>query len=556
MATQFPRMFQYQPIYKGIPIESVARDLELRAKAYETNLDKYNKVMEYASTIRALPGDQEYLSQVFKAADEQIKHIADKTHGSQRWDVANSAINRMAAKFTQDPTIVAIQESYKNFQEGEKLKMELSAKGATPLEFSDFTNHRTVKPDGSIDIYRPDIQPQANYVAEAAKLWGALEPEITSLGLTRSEFQGILEGKVIKGITKDRILRTLDNVYNVYKESDSGKQQHRLLRKEGVENPEQAVKDFILGIGMLREHTQEQTTYQEDYMTKLMLQARLAQEKAERTEAVRKATGRPNYESATDDLLKKEDLVYTKNTSSLSGKEELRATKVITFGNKTVVDGVSATVAPPDAMTYRFLGAGAEKQQLNKRREKGEVLLQEAPRILGIIPNSELGDDYLGGYYASVKYRLPGDKNDRIDQIIIQNKDPKLKSLLRTYDEIYKAAENKPDGKDYIVDDASGLLSVSHARLAEAAKQLNLTGINTSLKFKVTPVPSEDNRPRAIVSPVLVDGNGQTTQLSKEILDYLGLLDKYDLDTVTDLVKDVLYARHLKPYTFTAEDLN
>ena len=110
------KSFQYRPIYQGIGLEAIGQDLEKRGQAFDTNLENYNKVMEYPATIRALPGDQEYLKNSFKAASDQISHIADQTHGTGRWDLARPAVNSIRAKFMQDHTITAIRESYANFQ--------------------------------------------------------------------------------------------------------------------------------------------------------------------------------------------------------------------------------------------------------------------------------------------------------------------------------------------------------------------------------------------------------------------------------------------------------
>ena len=554
MATTFPRMFQYRPIYQGIGLEAVQQDLQLRGEAFDTNLENYNKVMQYASTIRALPGDQKYVSDVFKSANEHIKHIADQTQGSQRWDLGRTAVNRMAARITQDPTLIAIQESYKNFQEGEKVKLDLRQKGHTPLDFGDFTQHRTVQDDGSINIYQPTVEAKGNYVAEAGKLWATLEPEMINLGLTKSDIAGILEGKTVKGITKERILGAADNIFRTYMETDSGRQQRRLAIHEGSETPDQDIRDFVLGIGMLREHTQEAVAYQADREWDYAMQARLALLKGEQTSAKRSSTGRPNYEDSTDALLKDVKLTYEKG--EVQGKEQLRKVNVITFGNKEIVDGLSGTVAPPDPMTYKFIGAGAEKDKLNKKLSKGEISIQpNGIKIIGIIPTNTLGEEYRGGYYATVDFREGSSKNTRSAQVVIKANNSSLIANTKTYSDIIEASEKVPDGKSYYIDDTSGLLDVAHLKLAEEAQNLGIIGSNSTLKFRVTPVEPIGGVPAAKVVPVLQNSKGETQELAPEVLRYLGLIPEYDLSGVTSLLKDVLYKRDLRSYTATSSQL-
>ena len=515
--------YKYNPIYQGAPIEEAAKAMEMGAKAFDTNLENYNKLQSFAASIKALPQDQQYVRDKILSADSAIKDIADQTSGTKRWDKAGDAVQRISSIYFSDPKLNAVRESYTNFNEGEKVKQDMRAKGMTPFETTDFSKHRSFDEEGNVNIYRPVIEPKADYVKEADSIWKAVEPDIAAANLQPSEIEGILQGQTIKGISREKILASLDNVQKTYNETDAGQQHKRFIAQNTPnKDPDKTVRDFLFGIGSLKQFKEVKTERMADPSYEYEQRAKLLQQKIEGDLLKKKATGRGNYMDGNERLFRVEAL----KSKGEVGQERVKGNALM-INNPVIIEGFSKS---------QFTGDGSRIVPLNKNQkfdmEKDQVT---GMTIKGFALDDYEGEDSVGGMIGEA--RVTGeDGKERNMNVLLKNSDPEVKNLFSTYRSLSavlktQAGGNKNLYKNKSVVDTSGLL--------------DFTG--KEVYFKVTP----DNE----IIPVGKTKEGTYSYFTESERDALLLKPKYSMKDIQNLLIDKIAPR-LLPYTETASQLN
>lgn len=521
--------YQYRPVYQGAPIEEAQQAFAMGAQAYDTNLENFNKLESFGASLRALPQDQEYLKQKLAGTNAAVKHIADQTTGSKRWDLAGDALQRMKSSFQNDSKLGAIRESYLNFAEGEKIKQEMRAKGQTPFEITDINQHRSFDDQGNINIFRPDIRPKADYVAEATDIWKNIAPDIYEAKLQPSEVEGILSGQTIRGISPEKLRGQLENVRNTYMNTDSGEQHKLFIQKNSPEkNPDKFINDFLFGIGSLRQFQEVKNermvdpSYQWEQRTKSMLEINAAKEQMKRS------SGRGNYDPDNERLFRIESL----KAKGAVGEKALKANALM-INSPEIIKGYKDVI---------FTGDGSRIVPLNKS-DKSNYNFEgdfwnDPDKILSFTPkgfalDDAEGKDTVGGIIGEAVIE-DGDKKKTIN-VVVKNPDENMRSIFDVYQNTQEAIRNNKAGRNnkgqgYVINDVSGLFDYTDKKVA--------------LRVRA------DNR----IVPVLQKADGGYRPPKQDEAEALYLKEYYSPSDIQGLMIDKI-AKKLKPVAETAKQV-
>lgn len=525
-----PSFYQHRSVYRDVPIEDYQNAFATSAKKYDTNLDEYNVLNALASNIKALPKDQAYLQQKLKAADQAIAEVADPLTGNNRWDLAGSALQRMKASFTADPKLNAAKESYLNFAKGEEDKQAMRMKGQTPFEVTNPEDHQSIDENGNVNIYRPEIQVKADYVKQAQDLMAQVAPDIVSMGLQPSEVAGILEGKVIRGIDRNKIMASLDSAKRLYDESAEGVQHRQYLGKYAPDrNPDEFINNLLLSAGMLRTFREERVERTGDPSFAEESKARLLEQQIQGRLAVKQAKGSKEYDPEVDGLIGVQSFM-SRDSGELdakTGKNKMIKSNAFMIKNAEIVKDYSDTF---------FAGDGSRIKPIDKRLsynpEKHSILNH---RIKGFASDDVNGPGTMGSAIAEIKYIDHDDKDkEKTMNVMIQSPDDSFVNIFKSYKDITTAVNkhNKGDlagGKGHSMIDSSGLL-----------------GYPDAVAFYI----GTDN----VVRPQIKRKEGGWRLLKDYELAPLGLKDHYTTKDIEELTANAV-ARTLKPYVRTSKEI-
>jgi hypothetical protein len=533
------RGYRYTPTYAGLPIEEIGQAFNMGAQQSEFNLDNLNKVQMYISQIQTLPGDDEYKRQAAQRASDTLKSIATQSDGTKRYDLATDATRQLAMSVFADPALNAAQQSYKNYEAGELTKQEMRNKGQTPVEFSDPTKFRSVDENGRVQVYRPHIEAKGDYIKEAAQIWNSVAPELISANLTPSEVEGILEGKVIKGITPQMISSALSNVKNTYMSSDTGQQQLRILKKEGVKNAEKGVNDFLLGIGMLKVHADTNVNWQADPEYRYRKEMEKIQLQTAGKLAVKKASGRGDFDENAEVWFSR------LRTNATRGKDQKDIAVMIGINSPIMGKALSQTLPLPQKDTYEFVGTDA------KNVKKDNIAFEGVPQVIGLVSTNVYGDDYRGGYYANVKYR-DGKGEPKTATIVMKSGNDRLRNRMQTVATIEDKIAMTKQKDGFFVQDDSEILGFANNALQEQARQQGYAAFGNSLGFVVK--PSGDKKTGEVVPAIKINGERRAKELTPQQASDLGLKQSYSIDDIYKLTQDQL-VKEFNPYFQTSKSL-
>lgn len=528
--------YQYRPIYQGAPLEEAQQAFAIGAQAYDTNLENFNKLEAFGASLRSLPQDQEYLKQKLAGTQDAIKSIADQTTGSKRWDLAGDALQRMKSSFQGDEKLGAIRESYLNFQKGEEIKQQMRAAGKTPFELTDINNHKSFDDQGNINIYRPDIRPKADYVAEATDIWKNIAPDIFEAQLQPSEVEGILSGKTIRGISPEKLRNQLQNVRQTYMETDSGQQHKQFIQKNSPEkDPDKFINDFLFGVGSLRAFREERTERVPDESYKWAQRTEHDMAILAAKNAIKKGRGSSEYDPDAEGLLGVGTLkaIDSGIKDPKTGLNKKTKSNALFIQNKEIVGDLSDVF---------WTGDGSRVVPLNKNENfhfedtaiwgNNKDTIKDV-KIKGFAMDEQHGQGTLGGAVAELSY-LDNDGKDKKMEVIIKNNDENFTNLFTTQQSLSNIIKkhNKSGyegaGKSTIVD-TSGLL-----------------GSPGNFGFWI----NKDNE----VRPVVKRTDGTWRIVRENEFDSLNLKEKYSTSDIQALTANKV-AQNLKSYTKTNKDI-
>lgn len=523
--------YNYRPVYNDIPIEDYQNAFAQSAKAYETNLENYNLLQAFASSIKALPQDQQYVKDKIMSADAKIKHISDQVQGNQRYDLAGTVLQKMKADYNADPKLNAIRESYINFAEGEKQKAEMRAKGITPFELTDINSHRSFDDEGNVNIYRPNIQAKADYVEKAQEIIAQIAPDIVELNLQPSEIEGILQGKTIKGLSKDKLLAKLDDIHNTYNQTAEGQQHKLFVQKNSPEvNPDKFIRDFLFGVGNLRTFSESRTNYTPDPSYQYAQRAELLDRKLQNDLIKQRMKGSKSYDTDPNiqGLLRRESLraIDSGVKDEKTGLNKLIKSNALMISNAEIIKDLS----------YSFnIGDGSRIVPLDKRKKFNfEEDSIESVKIKGFALDEENGTGTLGGSIAELTYIDSNDDKKKTMNVVIQPSDESFKNIFTTHQSVSNILKrhnkgNDAQGKGHSVADTSGLLGDSNA-----------------FAFYI----DKNNE----VRPQVKKTDGTWRLLNQAEREALSLKEKYSMADIEELTSNKV-AQTLKPYVKTSKEI-
>lgn len=524
--------FQYNPIYQGAPIEETEKAYQLSANQFDVNLDKYNKLQTFAASVKALPNDKTYLDQKMATTGEALKSLSTGIQGTKRWDLANDVIQKMTTEYTQDPKLNAIRESYLNFQEGEKLKQAMRAKGDTPFEITDIRNHKSFDDEGNINIYQPVIQPKADYVKEANDIFANIAPDVIAADLQPSEVEGILQGRTVKGFTREKLLSKMNDVESVYKNTDSG-QQHKLFiqKNSPEENPDAFIKDFLFSVGSLRTFTEERRDRMVDPSYEWRQRGLLEREKMEARMRLQAMKGSSKFDPDSEGLLRREAL---RSIDSGIVDPKTKLTKKI----KSNALMISNSEIIKDYSDSQYVGDGNRIVPLDKTKkfnfEKDQIV---STKIKGFALDDENGEGTLGGQIAEIEY-LDEDDNKKTMNVVIKPADQSFKGLFETQSGVNNILRKHNQGK---VGGSEGNLKGD-----SVLDTSGLLGDPGNFAFYV----DKNN----VVRPQVKKTDGSWRLLQQNELMSLGLKEFYSTEDLENLTANQV-AQTLKPYVKTNKDI-
>jgi hypothetical protein len=516
--------YKYTPIYQGSTLQESVQALDRAGKTFDANLDENNKVQTFFSSIKALPGDRDYLNQKGAEMANIIKGISDK-HGVERWDLAGSKVQQLRAAVTQDPKLNAIRESYLNYQKEEETKQAMRNKGEVPFVNSDFASHRSFDDQGNINIYQPNVELKADYVKTADDIIKNIAPDIVEAQLMPSEVEGILQGKTIRGISKEKLLSKLNAVKSAYDQTSEGQQHYRFLQKNDPEiNGDQFVKDFLFNIGTIRTFNEERSNRMVDPSYEWAQKGLLEQQKIQGRLDIKRATGRGNYDPRHDGLFRIE---------TLKGKGEVgKERKVgsgLMFSNKNIIEGLGAAT---------WLGDGSGVKQISSK--DGKKFDWQHHSIIDFKPKGYAMDEYegegtLGGMIGDIKY-MDTDGKEHWIQGVVKNSDPEIVNAFDTYKSLSNVLATQQKGD---------LESYKNKSVVDTSGLFNFTGRKVHLKVF----------PNNTISPVLETQDGKFEVPPDSVLKDLMLKRYYKMSDIQNLIIDKIAPKVL-PYTETPAQIN
>ena len=265
------------PMYGGSPLEAVSKAAERAEKNYYEGIAYADKVGMITEAIKARAVDRPELDEHLAPIRKELEVIA----ASGDYENAMPRIANIARKLYSDPTINKIQENYAKEEALKKRHQGLQDKKETILFGKDYSNTPTVSRDpetGEILGYNDIIdtgQVKLPWDEKAEKIWNSTKADqyITDpkYGAQVSKaLAGWVQTGTWKGISGgkegDKINRQLGNALMRYKQSGEYLQQLEYYTSQNHPNPEKAVRDHLLSVGMMKVFDDNTVRYIQDVM--------------------------------------------------------------------------------------------------------------------------------------------------------------------------------------------------------------------------------------------------------------------------------------------------
>lgn len=438
--------FNYKPISAPENLDAYKSAIDNAVSQYDKNVEAAGVLEIALSKIKALPSDVEYVNAVKQKLQDSFSNLATTVQGNKRWDLANDTLNEMKLTILKDQNLQGIQDSYKGYQDELDLEQKLMASGKTPVNLNivDWKNHRTISPNGELNIYRSKVQPKADYNAEMFEIAKVLQPEVIDSALQASGTEGFLMSVKKEQLTDEMINNKMPEMFRTYVNTDSYKQEKVLKLKElnqrgitGQEAEKQAdleIATNLKAVAKLRMVSREDKQFVQDpnYAREQNLQNEIIKIKA-KEEAKRKGN------------LAYEDGVFQRGEGfSLDGTN---IDRVVNINSKKVVDGLAGTNLVPDKSEVKLLdGTDLDDYDIVKFIPKGLVT-----------SNVSGNEDFVGAFVGDLQVK---DSNGKIKTVraYSKNRNKDVKASFNTLSAVHKASINLPEGRGRVVDDSSGVL--------------------------------------------------------------------------------------------------
>ncbi len=442
-------LFNYRPISAPEPLDAYKAAIDDAVQSYDKNLQEAGLLEIALSKVRALPSDKEYVDKVRDKIKGTLSNLSSTVQNNKRWDLASDTLQELKLAFTTDQNLQGIQESYNSYLGELDLEQKLKASGKTPVNLNmvDWKNHRTLSPDGQLNIYRSNVQPKADYNAEMFELAKTIQPDIDESGLRAAGYDGFLLAEKIKELSDKKINENMPALFRNYIRSDSGIQQKQIKLKElyqqGITGEEAekaanlAIARDMKDIASLRVFKEKDKTFMQDptYMSNLRLENQLA---VARAKAEAKKNGQLAYE----------DGVFQKQDGFSQDKKHFD--RVVGIANQKVITGLGATNTIPN------------KSEIFVLDDKSNIDLDdyqiEGFKPKGLVTSNVSGNPDFNGAFLGDLTLTKGGKERITIRAYTKNPNTDVKNSFNTLTEVHKATQDLPEGRAKVIDDTSGIL--------------------------------------------------------------------------------------------------
>lgn len=493
-------LFNYRPISAPEPLDAYQAAMDDAVQTYDKNLQEAGLLETALSKVRALPSDKEYVDKVKDKLKGTLANLASTVQGNKRWDLASDTLNELKLAFTSDQNLQGIQESYNSYLGELDLEQKLKASGKTPVNLNmvDWKNHRTISPDGQLNIYRSNVQPKADYNAEMFELAKVIPFDTIESELEAAGYEGFLKATKRKELTQKKIDENLPSLFRSYSNTDTYQQQKQLklkeLNQQGITGEAankiantQIVQD-LRDLAGLRIGSEEDKTFMQDptYMSNLRLENQL-------TVARAKAEAKKNGQLAYEDGVFQRGEGFSKDSKHFD--------RVVNIANPKVIAGLGATNLIPNKSEVYVLD--------DKSKIDMDDYQIESFKPKGLVTSNVSGNKDFNGAFVGDLVLTKGGKERITVRAYTKNGNTDVKNSFNTITDVHNATQDLPEGRAKVIDDTSGILG--------------------SPIFKIEIVGRKNGS--YVIKPVIVNPtNGQRYLPSQSDLDAFGLKKQMTLE--------------------------
>lgn len=269
---------EQKQLYAGAPVEETKSTLAALDKSY---WDQKNIADQTEIAIKSLPvhKENEHLR------DEVVGYLSglDEIRKNNNWEAAGNINSDIAKKIATHRGFNQALLNKKNDDEAQARAQEIQAKtGKNALVFTYGQSPIAVNPDGSLNTYRPDVEPELDYGTKAQEIWHNL---IFNAGVLKGSPEldataGLIRQGKWKEISPERINQLVDYATKVFSETEEGQQYFRKQKWiDKSKDPQSELKKLVQSAGMLK--TFVQTDEEISNWQMALMQAEAAKKAAE-----------------------------------------------------------------------------------------------------------------------------------------------------------------------------------------------------------------------------------------------------------------------------------
>ena len=238
--------FNYRPTYAGSPINETEKYYKAISDEYTVNRDSYDALQLAMSQTNAVSdSEKKYVDTIKNSINENLKKVAKDTQGNIRFEQANQVVRNMAIKYATDETLSQIKDNYKLYQDAEKIKRELAAKGQRPIGF-ETDNFEGLTFD---DKGKPIVKKYNGWYEPHGAWDDGYNSLYDNLGYDSRNQLRLLDSKIKSGTATPDEQKQYDKYFNdLFEQSKSVAETEQDIAqlKQRFNGDESKVKDFII----------------------------------------------------------------------------------------------------------------------------------------------------------------------------------------------------------------------------------------------------------------------------------------------------------------------
>lgn len=233
---------------------------------YSIALDTKDKYSVFDSSLEDVPVRNQALDQFTSNVNELVQ---SKYNGD--WGRASKEVAGLVTKFKQDPVWEAMQYA----KQQRAMEDELTARfGPSALTFASMRGKSVLGADGKLltpEQMRVNVEERLNDYPIMDKIWSELSPRtwsgtsFTTKKLSNGKVINVIVDSKGKEISEDMINKELDNMLNIYRDTDNYDQRIReytQINGMSIDEAEDKIKQDFLEVGMSKKMRQSDQNVQ------------------------------------------------------------------------------------------------------------------------------------------------------------------------------------------------------------------------------------------------------------------------------------------------------